>query len=94
VPRRPSGATDYCAPRCSTRRHSVIAPASDSLNDDTPLGRGEQTSGQPGSLPNGSSLREAGNAAPACGGTGLLAVVDLGEQKPNGHEPGWLGHAG
>ena len=42
----------------------------------------------------GSSLKETGERCSRCGGTGLLAVADPGEQQqPNGHEPGRLGHA-
>jgi hypothetical protein len=41
----------------------------------------------------GSSLKEASERYSRCGGTGLVAVADPGEQLRNGHKPGRLGHA-
>jgi hypothetical protein len=40
-----------------------------------------------------SSMMERSERCTCCGGTGLVAVADAAEQKPNGHEPRRLGHA-
>ena len=52
----------------------------------------EGTRGCPNCNGYDSSLKEASGRCTRCAGTGLIAVADPAEQKPNGHDAGRLGH--